>query len=414
MYRKVLLLSGFIFVSSTLSFSQQAITGIVISADEGMPIPYVSIFLESNQSYGVLSNEEGAYKIVVPPAFKDDRLVFSCLGYQRFYLPIKDLRDSIENIQLEKSFIELDEVVVLSDLGLKEIVRNALSKITQNYGSKGHLLKTYFRRYTVTNDQHSHIKEGFFVVEDGIYEQKVQDIKMWMQQYRESNDYRHIRWLDDKPGMNFLFSAYRWFNSVRNHTLHFMSSRNQWHGDLENYVFTDRGTYLENGDSLIRIAYNLNPNEVVLKKSHPDSYFIYEGEMLINLRDGAIVRNTVGQGRKDYFHDIIYRKVNGKYYPSRFHYIIELSHGAQSSEHHQINALFSFYDVVTDKKKGQAIKKGRRLQRDTPIQPSTVKYDANFWQQNTTLLSMDLPSALKADLSRAIDLDQQYRNNAKN
>ena len=361
----------------------------------------------------MISNEEGAYQIDISNAEQNDQLVFSALGYQTQLFPIKSIKDSVLNVQFEKSFIELDEIVIISDLGLRAIVQRALEKIPKNYGSDKHFLETYYRRYTLTNDKHSHIKEAFFTIQDGAYEDKSKDINIWLQHYRESDDFRSIKWLDDRPGVNFLFVIYRWFNSVRNNTLHYMSNRSGFSGKLENYTFTDKGTYLENGDSLIRIAYTLNSNEEVLKYSRPQSFYLYEGEMLINLSDYAIIRNTLGNGRKDYFHDIIYQKKEGKYYPQRFHYIIELGHGPEDINSHQINAFCYFYNVLTTKEERKTAKKGRRLAKDVPVDSKTMNYDPDFWESNKKMIQLDLPQALQNDLNRIIKLEDQYRKNAK-
>ena len=358
--------------------AQGSISGFIIDKETGSAVPYVSIFFQNNQSNGVISNEEGAYQIDISNAEQNDQLVFSALGYQTQFFPIQQIKDSVLNVQFEKSFIELDEIVIISDLGLRAIVQRALEKIPENYGTDKHFLETYYRRYTLTNDKHSHIKEAFFTIQDGAYEDKSKDINIWLQHYRESDDFRSIKWLDDRPGVNFLFVIYRWFNSVRNNTLHYMSNRSGFSGKLENYTFTDKGTYLENGDSLIRITYTLNSNEEVLKYSRPQSFYLYEGEMLINLSDYAIIRNTLGNGRKDYFHDIIYQKKEGKYYPQRFHYIIELGHGPEDINSHQINAFCYFYNVLTTKEERKTAKKGRRLAKDVPVDSKTMNYDPDF------------------------------------
>ncbi|MEL7120814.1 MAG: carboxypeptidase-like regulatory domain-containing protein [Bacteroidota bacterium] len=400
-------------ISINILEAQQSISGFILDKETGSVVPYVSIFFQNNQTSGVISNEEGAYRIEIPNEQDEDQLVFSVLGYQTQYLPINEIQDSVLNIQLEKSFIELDEVVVISDLGLRAIVKKALEKIPENYGSDKHFLETYYRRYTVTNDKHSHIKEAFFTLEDGAYDDKLMDINIWLQHYRESDDFRKVKWLDDRPGSNFLFVVYRWFNSVRNQTLHYMSTRSTFSGKLENYTFSDRGTYLENGDSLIRIAYNFNPTPEVQKKSHPESYYLYEGEILINLTDYAIIRNTLGQGREDYFHDIIYNKKGDKYYPQRFHYIIELGHGPNDINSHKINAFCYFYNVLASREERKGVKKGKRLSKEVPINSKTIKYDPAFWESNKKMIQLDLPQALQNDLNRIIKLEEQYRKNAK-
>lgn len=407
--RFLLSLSFFLLLANGIH-AQRSVSGVIIDFDDGAPTPYVSIFIKERQSHGVISNEEGAYRLVIPPEYENGEIVFSSLGYQTIIVPIRTIKDSTHNVRLLKSFIALDEVVVISDLGLRTIVERAIENIPNVYGSDKHYLETYFRRYTLTDGRHSHIKEGFITIQDGEYKEKPGDFKIWMQHYRESDDFRRIKFLDDRPGMNFIFNTYRWYNALKRHTLHFMSSKNRFSGDLNNYTFSNKGTYLEKGDSLIRIAYNLLSTPEVNKYTRPESYYLYEGELLINLNDYAIVRNTMGQGMKDYFQDMIYIKKDGKYYPQKFHFLLELAHGHGGS--HQINTLFYFYNIINDRK-AETVKKGRRLSAEIPIESSTVKYDPAFWAKDNTLLKMDLPSALEMDLNRMNKLDEQYRRNSK-
>jgi hypothetical protein len=85
--------------------------GVLKDAKTGLPIAYVNIGVY-NKSIGTISNNNGAFELMLPPNFVGDSLTISHVSYETIKIPIKTLK----NIELDltpKSNV-LDEVLITS------------------------------------------------------------------------------------------------------------------------------------------------------------------------------------------------------------------------------------------------------------------------------------------------------------
>lgn len=95
---------------------------------------------------GTISNEQGEFDFHVPPENRNDILVVSMLGYRSFEGPIWTLAGIADQvITLEKSPIELQEIVVSDTLTGGDILGIALSRIEQNYPMEPFLMDGFYR-----------------------------------------------------------------------------------------------------------------------------------------------------------------------------------------------------------------------------------------------------------------------------
>jgi hypothetical protein len=95
---------------------------------------------------GTISNERGEFDFHVPVQYRNDILVISMLGYKNFEAPIWTLATNASQIiHLEKSSIQLQEIVVSDTLIGSDILRIALSRIEQNYPMEPFLMDGFYR-----------------------------------------------------------------------------------------------------------------------------------------------------------------------------------------------------------------------------------------------------------------------------
>lgn len=106
MKRFLFVVSLLLFAGFTL-FGQQEITGKVNSAEEGTPLPGVSVVVQGT-TIGTVTDFEGNYSITVPDT--EGALVFSFVGMTTQEIPMEGR--SVINVELELSAQALDEVVV--------------------------------------------------------------------------------------------------------------------------------------------------------------------------------------------------------------------------------------------------------------------------------------------------------------
>ena len=82
----------FFFLLSYLVKSQE-LTGIILDETNNTPIPFSSIYLKSGK--GVVSNEEGRFRLNINSVNINDSLFISCMGYQTLRLYHYNVNDSI-------------------------------------------------------------------------------------------------------------------------------------------------------------------------------------------------------------------------------------------------------------------------------------------------------------------------------
>jgi TonB-linked SusC/RagA family outer membrane protein len=102
-----LLFSLFGAAERTFAQNNQNVSGIVVDAEDGDPLPGVSIQVQGT-SRGTSTDIEGAYSLTVSSS---DVLIFSFIGYETQEVTVGD-RTEI-NIQLIPSYIEGEELVVV-------------------------------------------------------------------------------------------------------------------------------------------------------------------------------------------------------------------------------------------------------------------------------------------------------------
>ncbi|MFO7940910.1 MAG: TonB-dependent receptor [Bacteroidales bacterium] len=108
--KKLSILLAFFMLVGFVVQAQQKITGTVTGAEDGLPIPGVSIYVKGNQSLGTATNIDGQYTLTVPEDAQV--LVFSSVGMQDMEVAI-DGR-SVIDVTMQASTMEMDEVVVVA------------------------------------------------------------------------------------------------------------------------------------------------------------------------------------------------------------------------------------------------------------------------------------------------------------
>ncbi|MEM9928348.1 MAG: carboxypeptidase-like regulatory domain-containing protein, partial [Bacteroidota bacterium] len=308
----------FLLLLTTTLSAQRTLQGILTDAATGEPLAYAYVFLEQDQQYGVISNERGEYQINLDSTQMNDRLVFSLMSYQPHYLRLADLEpeQSFYNLRMNTSFLELQEIVILSDRGLRNIVQEVLDNIPNRYGSDHHLLKAYFRKYDIENQEYTQLVEAMLTIKDGAYTDPKKSVKSWIDEFRMSDyqGYGRKRFQTRKQQQPALLNGYATFmNSARSHNLHWVTTALKQ--GLEVLQFTNRGEYLEGQDTLIRIAYHwdikANGGDAE-QQARLKAYF--SGEVLINRTKKVMLRNTVGNLDKGFYTDAAYQQVGSKYY----------------------------------------------------------------------------------------------------
>src|SRR5665648_743800 len=123
---KKALLALLILMGSFAGYAQELqVKGVVTSADDGQPIPGVSIVVKGTTN-GMITDVDGMYSLKAPG---NSTLVFSFVGMKNQEIPVN--MKTVINVALAADQTDIDEVVVVGyGIQKKSVVTAAISRVT--------------------------------------------------------------------------------------------------------------------------------------------------------------------------------------------------------------------------------------------------------------------------------------------
>ncbi len=142
---KHLQLSFILIIYGFASIYAQSISGTLMDSTTQKSIPYATIQL--GNSRGVISNEEGHFKLLLDNNHKSsDSLFISCMGYETLGRPIGQFNDSL--IYLNPKPIALNSVIVSNkQYNANDIMTLVKSNLDKNYNRDLTKKRLFFREY---------------------------------------------------------------------------------------------------------------------------------------------------------------------------------------------------------------------------------------------------------------------------
>ena len=108
--KKMTIFLAFLLFVGFQAAAQMQITGTVTNAEDGSPIPGVSVVVKNNSTIGTATDIDGNYSLTVPGSA--ETLVFTAVGMKLQEQPIGGR--SVIDVALESEVLEMDEVVVVA------------------------------------------------------------------------------------------------------------------------------------------------------------------------------------------------------------------------------------------------------------------------------------------------------------
>ncbi len=253
-----------LFCFNTILFSQENdfIRGKLLDTGSGEPVVFATIRIKE-KAIGVISNQDGGFRI--PKKFKElgDILVISSMGYQKKEIPMAGLSpDAINVIQLSQGVMELSEAVVIARkkrrLSARRIVRKAIEAIPANYPQNSFSLTGYYRDYQLDqNNDYINLNEAILEAFDlGFDEIDSTTTKVKIYEYKKNTDFERDTLADDPYNYRtwkkvidraYLFNyggneftILRIHDAVRNFKINSYDFVNQLEKDFLNNHFFDR------------------------------------------------------------------------------------------------------------------------------------------------------------------------------
>lgn len=160
--------------------------GSVIDKDTREIIAFASIYL-SGSNIGTITNTEGQFILKVPLRDSQGKIGVSCLGYKNIEIPIPELKNKQNEIQLQIARFYIHELTVRK-VDPIELLRNARSRITENYGNTPAMLTAFYRETIRQNRNYVALSEAVFDVYKAPYNRDMDTDRVKIFKGRKSQD----------------------------------------------------------------------------------------------------------------------------------------------------------------------------------------------------------------------------------
>lgn len=139
--KSVFFLLIILLISSAL-LNAQELTAVVKDSISQKVIPFASIYVNSGN--GVVSNEEGYFRLQYDASKEKDSLFISCMGYKTLNIPFSKVKDTV--FYLSPKTIELNSIILSNNqLDIKEILKEIQKDIPEKYELGLTKKKLFFR-----------------------------------------------------------------------------------------------------------------------------------------------------------------------------------------------------------------------------------------------------------------------------
>jgi hypothetical protein len=159
-----------LFTGTLIAQENGFIRGKLLDATTGEPLIFATVRIKGN-SIGVITNEDGGFRL--PQEFRDkgDTIQISSMGYHKKEIPLIILSSTVINtIQLSPNIFKLEDVVVESNQKRKpsatQIVQYAITNIPENYSEDDFSLVGYYRDYQENKGEYVNLNEAIIEIRD--------------------------------------------------------------------------------------------------------------------------------------------------------------------------------------------------------------------------------------------------------
>ena len=140
----------------------RSISGRIVSGMDHRPLEFATVWIPATWE-GTISNAEGYFQINLPGPNPPDTIAIGCMGYANRKIPVRELYDSLNLIVLNPAIIPIQEVIIRHVEPL-HLIRQALAKIEENYGSEPALETAFYRESIQKNDRYVMVSEAVIEV----------------------------------------------------------------------------------------------------------------------------------------------------------------------------------------------------------------------------------------------------------
>ncbi|MEO1257445.1 MAG: carboxypeptidase-like regulatory domain-containing protein [Bacteroidota bacterium] len=411
--RTVLTFLSFLFIAIQFVAGQNyfTLTGKVLDKQSRQPISYAHVGIPE-KGIGTTTGYDGSFEFKVPNVYANSTMIVSFMGYQTYKKPLRDYKNG-STVFIEKSSMDLIEVVVMEETKVEDIVRRAVRNIPVNYSDYPTTVLGFYRE-SLTDDslQYRYMAEGVLNIHKSSYK-KIGEGQVGLVQARKINLKNPLDTVVHS-GLSSGHMAGHRFDFVKNREdfidENFFPVYKYWIESVTTY--NDRPVYIigfdkdENGKARVKKRNKWKAFADALtgkKKNNMRIEGRMKGRIYIEQDSYAFIRaefEILPEGLKKYDdyplyagswrgnkYVVNYRKVDGKWYFSD-----ALREGERSRGGIYANEI-KITEINTER--GSSIPYLERMGRGYQFVNLTGSYDDDFWKNyNTTPLTAGLAESV--------------------
>lgn len=370
--------------------------------ETGEPLGFASVGIKGH-SIGTISNANGEFDFHFPLELRDDTIVISMMGYLNYEGPLRPLFDNPQQtLFLQKSTIELEEIVVSDTITGGEVLRLALSRIERNFPMEPFQLDAFYRDVKKVGGTYISLLEAAVKIYDENYlpprnQHKLRE-RVRLIEIRKSLGYgsKFTNYFDQANLLEDLLLE----NSVRYRHIDDSDEFLETLGREKNSLFNDEEIYVVTNTDGPRLKVFISKNDFSIV------HLEYETETtsMELLRKKNLISKFVGSKKV-----IDYKRINGRMYPRFFEMTtrinwFDVTSGALKFETELFQQLL-INNVQTRVDERVA---GTEKMRNYGLQYQDRPYNKLFWDNYNIIKETPLDKKIMADLEKAGPLEAQF------
>lgn len=352
---------------------------------------------------GTISNEQGEFDFHVPPEHRNDILVVSMLGYRSFEAPIWTLAGIADQvITLDKSPIELQEIVVSDTLTGGDILGIALSRIEQNYPMEPFLMDGFYRDIKKVGGTYISLLEAAVQIYDENYSEPRNKYKL-----RE-----RVKLLEVRKSIGYESKFTHYFdqiNLLEDLLLHndVRYRKVDLEGDVVENAGREKNSFYD-GHAIYVVTYNKEYKlKVYIDK---EDFSIIHLELEDTTEHGYLgkKKNLISKyvGLKK---TLDFRRYQGKMYPNYITVTSKINwYDAKTDEIRFETELFQ--QLLINRVRANPAERigSTERMRNYSLQYQDQPYNKKFWENYNVIKETPLDTKILADLEKLAPLEKQF------
>jgi len=402
--RNIFLTFLFLLVAFAGQAQRITISGKAVDKETKEPLPFASIGIKG-KSIGTITNLQGDFDFHIPRELQNDLFSINMLGYKTYEAPVWTLLNvNPLIIEVEKSTLVLDEVMVSDSLSGGDILQIALSRIEQNYPMTPYLMDGFYRDIKKVGGTYISLLEAAVKIYDEDYKEPRNKFKLRervaLLEIRRSIGYesKFTTYFDQDNLLEDLLLhnsvRYRHFPSEQVFFNSLKRERDSYYNGHEVFVVSHKKEYLltvyvEKGTyAILRTEFESNQEEALTKKRGLESKFV-KLRRVIEFKpfEGKYYLNYITVDSRVNWYDIKTK---------------ELKFETDLNQSLLINEVFP--------NTGSRIASTEKM-RNYGLQYQDLPYNKEFWDNYNVIKESPLDRKIVEDLEKHGPLEKQFKEN---